>query len=570
MLKQKFVETLSWQGGGGQRFAFPPWRPSGTPADSDVGASEDVDLDEILHLVEKLKPLCSVAQFNSLCLFLTLERLDQHPEYTAWTVSEGRWQCFVDLCLTLCPLLSIPFSALSKGHLCQSLAMAMAYQATSGTDQSAPALLLANKLLILKRFDHVKPSPPQFLPSTTTKLNSIAAALHSRPVEQGPAAIPASSSSAPPPIALHRGLSDELSLAATSAWPQKVAYDLEQTKSREEKESLSLIRSNSNEQRSSLSAKQSPLSWVVTFDDDAKQGGGGRPAAKSRPSTQGNVSLSNSFEKEGFERPPSSKGAAPRPSMHANQAPPLPLPSTNASDAYASNPVRRSSTDAPLVSADANPPPPPSNAADHIAKSGAASSSKSSPVRKPSTTDISNQSQKKSVKVSSLPVRRNSTDSVSKNTAQPMKYPSKSFNLFQAACPVRCISVLSDGPKSVRVCVGSNAKSVHVLGFQPDVLLPQTLAVESEIENVHKGSVYAMDWQAELGLLVSGSNDKLLRVTRSVSSSLTYVNTSYTYAYYTTPLLLYYQCNCILTHHHQLITPFAAIMTMLYVQAARW
>jgi WD40 repeat protein len=34
------------------------------------------------------------------------------------------------------------------------------------------------------------------------------------------------------------------------------------------------------------------------------------------------------------------------------------------------------------------------------------------------------------------------------------------------------------------------------------------------LNNVHKGSVYAMDWQAEHQLLASGSNDKMLRICR--------------------------------------------------------
>lgn len=41
-----------------------------------------------------LQHVCSPSQFSSLRLFLTLDRLDEHPDYSNWSVSEGRWKTY--------------------------------------------------------------------------------------------------------------------------------------------------------------------------------------------------------------------------------------------------------------------------------------------------------------------------------------------------------------------------------------------------------------------------------------------------------------------------------------------
>ncbi|KAJ1396815.1 hypothetical protein B484DRAFT_407203 [Ochromonadaceae sp. CCMP2298] len=113
--KQKYLELLSWQGGGVQRMIYPPWRPGasegqegqkgkGAPGEGEKGVKgpyeglgeggEDVELAVLLQHLNALKGLCSTSEFNALCALLTLERLDSHPDYANWSVQQGRWGCF--------------------------------------------------------------------------------------------------------------------------------------------------------------------------------------------------------------------------------------------------------------------------------------------------------------------------------------------------------------------------------------------------------------------------------------------------------------------------------------------
>eukprot|EP00597_Dinobryon_sp_UTEXLB2267_P009524 CAMPEP_0170082430 /NCGR_PEP_ID=MMETSP0019_2-20121128/18019_1 /TAXON_ID=98059 /ORGANISM="Dinobryon sp., Strain UTEXLB2267" /LENGTH=192 /DNA_ID=CAMNT_0010297295 /DNA_START=107 /DNA_END=682 /DNA_ORIENTATION=- len=93
LLRQQYLEILSWQGGGGQKFAFPPWQ---LLAVSKTEKHESV-VENLLSLLNRLQPLCVPEEFNSLCQCLTLNRLDEHPSLGSWTVSQGRVQCFAEI-----------------------------------------------------------------------------------------------------------------------------------------------------------------------------------------------------------------------------------------------------------------------------------------------------------------------------------------------------------------------------------------------------------------------------------------------------------------------------------------
>ena len=53
-----------------------------------------MDLVEALRAIE---PLCSRAEFNRLCYCLTLDSLQEHPQYSDWTAAKGRLECFASL-----------------------------------------------------------------------------------------------------------------------------------------------------------------------------------------------------------------------------------------------------------------------------------------------------------------------------------------------------------------------------------------------------------------------------------------------------------------------------------------
>ena len=42
------------------------------------------------------------------------------------------------------------------------------------------------------------------------------------------------------------------------------------------------------------------------------------------------------------------------------------------------------------------------------------------------------------------------------------------------------------------------------------------VTLQAELSNIHTGSVYCMDWHEGAGLLVSGSNDKAIRLSKYV------------------------------------------------------
>ncbi len=110
------------------------------------------------------------------------------------------------------------------------------------------------------------------------------------------------------------------------------------------------------------------------------------------------------------------------------------------------------------------------------------------------------------------------------------------FLLFQTDCPIRCAvqmtSPASSSSSSVTIAIGSNAKNLHILSYVRPPPLPSSSAggavdyttsvrMERTIENSHKGSIYTMDYyptdpthSLNGGILATGSNDKLVKLWR--------------------------------------------------------
>jgi hypothetical protein len=103
--------------------------------------------------------------------------------------------------------------------------------------------------------------------------------------------------------------------------------------------------------------------------------------------------------------------------------------------------------------------------------------------------------------------------------------------LYATDCPLRCVSFLSSqleresSARNFTFAVGSNSKCVQTFSVSDaDLLAPlpaystsvrsavDVVAREKEFLNIHKGSVYALDWLSSHQLLVSGSNDKCLKI----------------------------------------------------------
>jgi hypothetical protein len=85
--------------------------------------------------------------------------------------------------------------------------------------------------------------------------------------------------------------------------------------------------------------------------------------------------------------------------------------------------------------------------------------------------------------------------------------------VFKTGCPLRCVSHLgASGDGQVALALGSNAKKVHILEYAANV--ESSAVMESEIADVHRGSIYTMDYNASLGILATASNDKAVRLIR--------------------------------------------------------
>lgn len=84
--------------------------------------------------------------------------------------------------------------------------------------------------------------------------------------------------------------------------------------------------------------------------------------------------------------------------------------------------------------------------------------------------------------------------------------------LYHSSSPLRCLAVLGSLGGRDLIAVGSNAHNIHVISR-----VGSDCRVQSELLEAHRGSVYCLDWRSEgecSGRLVSGSNDKTLRMSR--------------------------------------------------------
>lgn len=117
------------------------------------------------------------------------------------------------------------------------------------------------------------------------------------------------------------------------------------------------------------------------------------------------------------------------------------------------------------------------------------------------------------------------------------------FQIYQAEFPLRCINALStkqsEKVDTVDLAIGTNAKSVITTSLSRSALMKHcstinnqldmpslqhptqsyAMNIEKDLQSVHKGSVYAMDWHSGLKLCATGSNDKSVRIIRCGNES---------------------------------------------------
>lgn len=477
--------------------------------------------------------------FNSLCLCLTLERLSDNPDYANWTVSQGRLDTFQSIKSIMAPVLEQEnersvtqfSSAYGRGldstggnsGLLSMLAMALAYQAQmqmqtrdSESRQKLPDCDTKNivdavfngSILILESLSaeglHKSvPQPPSMVIKgvlTCQRFNSEANKnSRGRPVEESNFSY--RKGGQVPPRLQH---------------PDGTVTDFHALGHRES--------NSSSAAAAASSSSSSPGSREV-------ETGPGISLAVSPPVAKIIVAPPVSWTVDGDSK---KKGGSPgdsdllkvnrRATMLQTKSPRM--SSTSQRDRQIFNEVS-SGKDMDHISSDVRAPPTPSGQ-----QSASASITAANRNRRDTVTNVVG-AKAGEVRLGDLLSPRAQSDS--RTTLMD------SALLYQAECPLRCVCIFGDqmdsNPKkysaaqstqqpsssSIIFAVGSNEKSVRVSRVAKNHQnRPPTFEIISEFPEIHRGSVYAVDWRSSPdgpGLLATASNDKAIRIIRYVNSS---------------------------------------------------
>ena len=139
----------------------------------------------------------------------------------------------------------------------------------------------------------------------------------------------------------------------------------------------------------------------------------------------------------------------------------------------------------------------------------------SQPTQKDIVSSVDPKPSKPSDVASSSSQHRTSTD-------QPLSQSCRPQTLLEVNCPLRCIAIIPPSfPINTRdgaliAIIGSNAKSLHMLSI-PSSLSTSPTPTHQEHENIHRGSIYCIDYRDNL--IATGSNDKSLQLTPCINRS---------------------------------------------------
>jgi len=114
-------------------------------------SNEQSDLTQVTELLKSMEHLCPQESFHSLCYCLTLPSIQNHPDFTKWTVFGGRMNCFntvVECLESIFPDQTLPTSRVSPKHLLTLCKQAILYQADayflSHPNEDVPQKILAD------------------------------------------------------------------------------------------------------------------------------------------------------------------------------------------------------------------------------------------------------------------------------------------------------------------------------------------------------------------------------------------------------------------------------------------
>ena len=109
LFKQKYLEAIFKYSDEGQPLYSIPKVASALERKGKVLSEDDKDNGDVIAIVktlEKLEKLCDTAEFNSLCLCLTLSNFEDNPDYATWSVCKGRLKSISSVCEAIGPAFS--------------------------------------------------------------------------------------------------------------------------------------------------------------------------------------------------------------------------------------------------------------------------------------------------------------------------------------------------------------------------------------------------------------------------------------------------------------------------------
>lgn len=508
-----------------------------------------MELNALIAILNTLKPLCSVVEFNSLCLFLTLERLEDHPEYSQWSVAAGRYQCAVLLLKLVLEVFQLPTSASIDGYkatVSRLVGVAVEDVVARDAQQTLPLERVAREngdfAVRLERLDLVSKLSEKTKASRVVWSNKVK--VHARCLTSTQAASLSREAVAAvasrPSSAQHSGivtrqnldpvapqLKSSMEFSSTVAWPSAgdKAVDRPGRSSEDDpfEASRSLAQSAAASSRPTTQQRaegKKAMSWTVDVGEggavSAPSTGGSRKSLHSRDSHVGR----RGAEQESF----SLNQLSVAETVASSAKTPAITPRQSGRDAVEQERPGAARSSASKVPGLASP---------YSSHDVGAAAEMKSPSRSRSSASPS-------------PSKRGARNASSSSSGDPfaVRPSTRKGVLWDESCPLRCVSVLDENPSdgSVTIAVGTNAKAVHVLQFRPrdlDQLSDETFRgadiadadgvvqdLTSHVqhiytfEKVHNGSVYGMDYHHGSATLATVSNDKAVRIIKPNSRQL--------------------------------------------------
>jgi hypothetical protein len=484
-----------------------------------------------------------------------LENIESHPEYKKWTVAEGRWQVFSTMQQLFSHIGVIPTSPQSSSTLPITQLLSLSLSTASKEVESLindHSMHAENKICTFSSQGHLKiHSYNDFL-----RYLRIKKGLSSSPSPENVSFSPkiaalksfvSTTEQAEEQIPLHKEVVEasykDSAYDTTVRWQQ--AHEIPHAASvGNTARPLSSHSRNSSfveeKQGPSSYEKAKPVSWTVdvtaaggsnSVGDDARsiEKNQNDPRAWSTDEGGSNVKLppphirkkmaemaEKEKEREALDREQKEREQRDRPSTAGRR----PSKSNLLVDAHiaAVEPVA-----AKLLQHQQQQPPVPERVQSKIpVAEHARDGSKPSPAKAAAPTEEQAQ-QRRAASKQETTVRSPDKAPAAAIASQKLVFTKRL--LFQSDCPLRCSTVLTNvpngAPGSDYVAIGSNAKKIHIIRYDRQKLakgtdelidVTQTVCTEQTLENIHKGSVYTMDWLGGASVIASGSNDKMIKI----------------------------------------------------------